>query len=75
MYNTVVQEICPGPYWMNMIKQIIAIGVHYVNTEHWTRQGKMVCNYEIKDYIIVCSHMDAITLSTTIASHVCHDHL
>lgn len=33
------------------------------------RQGKMVCNYEIKDRTFVCFHMDAITLSATIASY------
>lgn len=33
------------------------------------RQGKMVCNYEIKDCIVVCLHMDAVTLSATIASY------
>lgn len=33
------------------------------------RQGKMVCNYEIKYCIGVCLHMDAIPLSATVASY------
>lgn len=69
MYNTVVQEICPAPYWINMIKQTIAIEVYYVNIEHWMRPEKMVCNYEIKDCSVVSLHMDGITLPATIASY------